>query len=134
MAATHTCVVKYYYYYDDHNHRPYDTNARDTMMMGLLVGNSELELGRARITHRTYGELHAAAFAACPTGFECEEPLALYHEVHWSMRQAWPTTSELHHAIEAGEYAELWPVVVVAAGLRTLCVSAHPVQQLQRRR
>ncbi len=83
------------------------------------------ERGAAWVEHRTYGELHAAVLAACPHGFECEEPLALFHEVQW--RQRGPPTHALHHALEVGEYPLLWRPP--PCGAPTICVGVHPQQQ-----
>lgn len=79
---------------------------------------AEYEMKTARVEHRTYEELHEAVFGACPGGYVCMEPLALFHEVLWStgIRVTESTgecervqleRDELHHALEEGEYEKL---------------------------
>ena len=80
---------------------------------------TDYELCTKKVKHSTYEEMHTAVFNACPEGYECREPLALYHEVLWSsgIRVIEATgenervrleRDELHHAIEEGEYAILF--------------------------
>ena len=83
---------------------------------------------KIEIEHSTYKELHCKVLGACPVGYLCMEPIALYHEV----RVAGPAArglyakhveDQLHHAIEEGEYAGLWP------SLKPITVCVH-VQKL----
>jgi hypothetical protein len=73
----------------------------------------------AHVEHSTYEQLHAAVLKACPKGFVCREPLALFHEVLWSsgvilVKETGENArvrlerDELRHAIEEGEYEVLW--------------------------
>ena len=89
MAVVHRSLVKYF-----------------GVSQQAPLGGFELSGTATWVEHHTYGELHAAVQAACPRGFVCEEPLALFHEVQW--RQRGPPTHALHHALEVGEYPLLW--------------------------
>ena len=64
-----------------------------------------------RISHTTFDELHDRVFAACPAGYACTEPIALYHEVLWSLGlktvNGRRVRDELHHALETWEYGML---------------------------
>ena len=93
----------------------------------------DFEMHVACIEHSTYQELHEAVFKACPVGFTCKEPLALFHEVLWStgIRVTKSTgenervrleRDELHHAIEEGEYCVLWGEGKRAAKMISICV------------
>ena len=62
-----------------------------------------------QIAHSSYDDLHERVFQGCPVGYQCVEPIALYHEVLWSA--GWGRTDqgkhvrdELHHALERWEY------------------------------
>jgi hypothetical protein len=110
MAVVHRCRVKYF--------------------ANTPGAEGSFERGAASVEHRTYAELHSAVRAACPRGFECEEPLALFHEVHW--RQRGPPTHALHHAIEVGEYPLLpWASMISSSSTQTkviiitICVGVH---------
>ena len=74
------------------------------------------------IHHSTYDDLHEQVFNKCPMGYQCIEPIALYHEVLWSV--GWRredngkhVRDELHHALERWEYTTLRP-----PSMNSLCV------------
>jgi hypothetical protein len=121
MAVVHRSLVKYF-----------GAPAVVVEVVPVVVAQQQMlffERGAAWVEHRTYGELHAAVLAACPRGFVCEEPLALFHEVQW--RQRGPPTHALHHALEVGEYPLLplllaWPMI-------TICVGVHALAPAPRR-
>ena len=84
----------------------------------ILHVATEYELKTVKIEHVTYDGLHKAVFKACPDGFACMEPLALFHEVLWSTgirvvegtgecERVQLERDELHHAIEEAEYGKL---------------------------
>jgi hypothetical protein len=60
------------------------------------------------VPHSSFDELHEAVFSNCPTGYHCTEPIALFHEVLWSMGLKHTggrcVRDELHHALERWEY------------------------------
>jgi hypothetical protein len=65
------------------------------------------------VLHDGYESLHDRVFKACPLGYACMEPLALYHEVLWyhGIRNGENVVLErddLHHAIDESEYEMLW--------------------------
>ena len=77
----------------------------------------DFEFASALISHSSFEELHRKVFGACPRGYKCVEPIALRHEVLWSLglkalrgdRGDWVwERDELVHAVEEGEYNELW--------------------------
>ena len=64
------------------------------------------------IYHSSFEELHDLVFEECPPGYMCTEPIALYHEVLWSMGLKTVdggrrVRDELHHALEEWEYGML---------------------------
>jgi hypothetical protein len=71
-----------------------------------LFDHAEVET--KEVFHTTYDELHDAVFSQCPEPYQCTEPIALYHEVLWSMglkqRDGRCVRDELHHALERWEY------------------------------
>ena len=77
----------------------------------------KFEKHKTTITHSNFEELHSAVFSACPKGFKCVEPIALFHEVLWSLgikinsrgesKRCLIERDELHHAIEESEYGLL---------------------------
>ncbi len=78
---------------------------------------ADYEMHKAVVEHSTFEGLHEAVFNACPAGYVCREPLALFHEVLWSSGiKIMQTTGEpvrlerdeLHHAIDENEYSVLW--------------------------
>lgn len=85
----------------------------------LLHTTVDYELYTATVRHNSYSDLHDAVFSACPAGYVCKEPIALFHEVQWSTGIRITATGEservrlerdeLHHAIEEWEYDVLWP-------------------------
>ena len=85
------------------------------------------------IAHYSYEDLHDKVFRACPAGYQCVEPIALYHEVLWSA--GWGRTAqgkhvrdELHHALEPWEYeATLRP------SMASLCVDIVRLTSSDRR-
>ena len=85
------------------------------------------------IAHSSYEDLHERVFQQCPLGYQCVEPIALYHEVLWSA--GWGRTGqgkhvrdELHHALERWEYdATLRP------SLASLCVDIVRLTSSDRR-
>lgn len=94
------CIVKY-------------INLRD-VSIGRLHEPRDFECAYAVVCHSSFDELHQKVFDACPPGFKCVEPIALRHEVLWSMglrdctgNQVWER-DDLVHAIEEWEYNELW--------------------------
>jgi hypothetical protein len=100
-AQMNTCIVKYIH-----------LSSVDPTRFHTAT---EYELHKATVQHNTYEEMHEAVFSACPTGYECTEPIALYHEVLWSnglrvvnaageQERVRLERDELHHAIEEGEY------------------------------
>jgi hypothetical protein len=91
---------------------------------------AQFERHKTSIVHSNFEELHAAVFSGCPAGFRCVEPIALYHEVLWSMGlrvgnggRCVIARDELHHALEEGEYGLLrWN----APPALSLCVDILP--------
>jgi hypothetical protein len=62
------------------------------------------------VFHSSYEELHDAVFKAAPKDYKCVEPIALYHEVLWTVGlNANGVRDELHHALEREEYDMLKP-------------------------
>ena len=62
------------------------------------------------VFHSSYEELHDEVFKAAPEGYKCVEPIALYHEVLWTVGlNANGVRDELHHALEREEYDMLKP-------------------------
>ena len=62
------------------------------------------------VFHSSYEELHDEVFKAAPEGYVCVEPIALYHEVLWTVGlNANGARDELHHALERDEYDFLRP-------------------------
>ena len=62
------------------------------------------------VFHSSYEELHDEVFKAAPKGYVCVEPIALYHEVLWTVGlKADGVRDELHHALERDEYDFLRP-------------------------
>ena len=63
------------------------------------------------VLHSTFDELHEKVLEACPANYKCVEPIALYHEVMWSMgldfSERGVVRDELHHALEEWEYSML---------------------------
>ena len=113
-----TCTVKYIH-----------LESIDPMRFHVSV---DYEMSTVQVRHSTYDELHQAVFDACPKGFVCTEPLALYHEVLWStgvkIKQSTGESEllhlerdELHHAIE-GEYAILWGRDDKSHAVLSICV------------
>lgn len=95
------CIVKY-------------INLRD--MGARLHEPCDFEFASARIRHSSFEELHQKVFGACPLGYRCVEPIALRHEVLWSLGlnvlrdkdgNRVCERDELVHAIEEAEYKEL---------------------------
>jgi hypothetical protein len=79
----------------------------------------DYELCEKIIRHNDFEDMHERVLEQCPAGFECREPLALFHEVMWScgivvdegsgeLKRAALERDELHHAIEKDEYNILW--------------------------
>ena len=78
----------------------------------------EFELACALVRHSSFEELHQKVFDTCPLGYRCIEPIALRHEVLWSLGFNVLTDEKgnrvcerdtLVHAIEEAEYSEvLW--------------------------
>jgi hypothetical protein len=91
------------------------------------------------IAHSTYDELHEKVFQECPEGYQCVEPIALYHEVLWSV--GWGKTAggkhirdELHHALERWEYTTLRGGIANARpSMASLCVDIVPLTSSDRR-
>ena len=74
------------------------------------------------IYHSTYDDLHSEVFSKCPVGYQCLEPIALFHEVMWSMglrrnENNKHVRDELHHALERWEYG-----VLQQPSMASLCV------------
>ena len=74
------------------------------------------------VSHSTYDDLHTKVFSKCPLGYQCVEPIALYHEVLWSMglrknENKKHVRDELHHALERWEYE-----ILRQSSLASLCV------------
>ena len=69
---THRCVIKYI-----------DLNKSDGQ--ARLHNPDEFEMHQVQVEHRNYDELHSAVFGQCPDDFRCIEPIALRHEVLWSL-------------------------------------------------
>lgn len=96
------CIIKYIYVDDADSIAGNDTDVL-----------SRFERHVAMVSHSDFEELHAAVFFSCPEGFECMEPIALYHEVLWSMGlragkgRCVIERDELHHALEEKEYGLL---------------------------
>ena len=77
----------------------------------------EYELAWAVVRHSSFEELHQRVFESCPLGYACVEPIALRHEVLWSLGLTVLRDNlgnrvcerdDLVHAIEESEYSELW--------------------------
>ena len=107
MAAAspiHVCAVKYI-----------DIDLVDPTCLHTATA---YELCIKPVQHTSYEEMHEAVFTLCPDGYDCKEPIALYHEVLWACGLRWVNADgekdgrlerdELHHAIEEGEYKILF--------------------------
>ena len=79
----------------------------------ILHDPADFELDQKVVEHSTYDELHNEVFRNCPEGYECIEPIALRHEVLWSLGMNFlrdengnlvAERDELHHALEEKEY------------------------------
>ena len=91
----------------------------------------EFEVGTRTVKHSTFQELHDAVFLACPKDFVCVEPIALHHEVLWTMGLSLTVDvngehvferDQLHHAVEEEEYESLpW------GKIKYFCVDVVPV-------
>jgi hypothetical protein len=99
---TNKCIVKYINLHD---------------VLPRLHEPGDFEFACAVICHSSFDEMHQRAFDACPLGFRCVEPIALRHQVLWSLglnvlrdstgNRVWER-DDLMHAIDKAEYDELW--------------------------
>ena len=71
---------------------------------------------RCHVEHQTFGELHHKVFRGCPPDYICVEPIALHHEVLWTMGfvpsvgvngNRFVERDQLRHAVEEQEYESL---------------------------
>ena len=74
------------------------------------------------VVHSDYEDLHEKVFLNCPSGYQCVEPIALFHDVFWSMglrkgENGKHVRDELRHALESWEYT-----VLHGNSLHSLCV------------
>lgn len=74
------------------------------------------------VMHCDYEDLHAKVFLNCPRGYECVEPIALFHEVFWSMGLRKGENGRhvrvcLRHALDSWEYG-----VVCQTPSHSVCV------------
>jgi hypothetical protein len=85
------------------------------------------------IRHNDFADMHRKVVDKCPNGFECREPLALFHEVMWSCgsevdeesgERRWVRLERdrLRHAIEKDEYNILWPDGKADGETLSICV------------
>ena len=50
-----------------------------------LHTTEDYELSKVDVSHSSYAELEQRVDQHCPDGFDCEQPIALHHEVLWKM-------------------------------------------------
>lgn len=112
VVVMNKCMVKYI--------NPYKPTIEDSSKATI----DDFVCCTASVEHSNYEELHTAVERGCPRGFVCEEPIALHHEVLWMInRESSRKQDVLHHAIEVGEYDELWKTNTSTV---SVCVDVHP--------
>jgi hypothetical protein len=77
---------------------------------------------RRTVAHSDYEDLHEKVFLNCPRGYQCVEPIALFHEVFWSMGLRKGENGRhvrvcLRHALDSWEYG-----VVCQTPSHSVCV------------
>ena len=78
----------------------------------VLHEPADFELEQKLIRHSSFQELHNEVFLQCHEGYVCVEPIALRHEVLWSLGMRKDENGnferdELIHALEEKEYRTL---------------------------
>ncbi len=71
IMTSHRSVVKYIHLKD--------------VDMSTLHTTDDYELEKAVTSHASYAEMELAVRQKCPSGFVCQQPIALHHEVLWRL-------------------------------------------------
>ena len=125
--TTHRCLIKYI----ELNKFAAENDK------ACLHATKDFEMHKAVVEHSDFDNLHDAVFSHCPVEYRCIEPIALRHEVLWSvgLNVLYDANGnriferdQLRHAIERDEYDELkW--TMPDGEMLSLCVDVVSVDE-----